>query len=391
MKTPFTNAIAVLLISAGFSLSNAAEEAPRREREFKGVQLYARFDKDRNQWRFGMLPGTNMEKQADEVNESMTLAGLDSLLAEMKQLAPQESVSVVSPGWGGVPEDVELTPLDEETQKALIAFCAKHEIVLEGEGSWLQMANRTIGAMEASDTRTELILSERILDEMGLAMMAEKFPALETLVLSYSGISDTDLAPLGKLKSLRTLEMNDIYGMTGETFGFVAELENLRRLNLEQCVALTDKAVAAISKSASLEVLNLGSCRSLTAACAADLAGMKSLKELDLSGVGLPDAAMKDLVKIKGLTFLDIATSQVSDDSLALIATMPDLKRLGLRACRSLTLEGIKKLAPLRLEYLELIVAGSEDAPLDENELLEFAKQTWPRCEVLTSKNHIKP
>ena len=179
--------------------------------------------------------------------------------------------------------------------------------------------------------------------------------------------------------------------MTGNSSGFVADLKNLRRLNLDQCVKLTDKAVAAISKSTSLESLRLGSCKSLTGACAPFLGAMAGLKELDLSGVGLPDAAIKDLVKIKGLTSLDIAVSHVSDESLAFIATMPNLKRLGLRACRSLTSEGIKALAPLRLEHLDLNVAGSEDVPLDENELLKFAKETWPGCEVVTSHHHFKP
>ena len=391
MKIPSIKAFAAILIAAGFSVSHAEEEVTRGVKQFKGVELFARFDKDRNQWLFGMLPGTNREKEAEEVNRSMTLTGLDSLLAEMKQLAPQESVFIASPGRGGIAEDAALTPLDEETQKALITFCARHEIVLTGEGAQLEMPNRTIGAMEASATRRELILSEGILDSKGLAMIAEKFPALETLVLSYSGITDADLTPLGKLKSLQTLEMNDLYGMTGESFDFVADLKKLRRLNLEQCVALTDKAVAGIARSSTLESLNLGSCRTLTAACAADLAGMTSLKELNLAGVGLADAAMKDLVKMQGLTFLDIATSHVSDESLALIATMPHLKRLGLRACRSITFKGVRELAPLRLESIELMVEGTEDAPIDDRELMEFAKKTWPGCEVWTSKQHFKP
>jgi Leucine Rich repeat len=391
MKIPSIKAVAAILIATGCSFSQAGEEVPPREKQFKGVELFARFDKDRNQWLFGMLPGTNREKEAEEVNRSMTLTGLDSLLAEMGKLAPQESVFVASPGRGGIAEDVALTALDEETQKALITFCARHEIVLTGEGALLEMPNRTIGAMEASATRRELILSETILDSKGLAMIAEKFPALETLVLTYSGITDADLTPLGKLESLQTLEMNDLYGMTGETFGFVADLKKLRRLNLEQCVALTDKAVTGIAKSPTLESLNLGSCRTLTAACAADLAGMTSLKELNLAGVGLADTAIKDLVKIQSLTSLDIATSQISDESLASIATMPNLKRLGLRACRSITLKGVSSLAPLRLDYIELMVDGTEDAPVDDNELMEFAKKTWPGCEVWTPKQHFKP
>ena len=360
-----------------------AEEAPRHGKSFKGVELYARFDKVNSRWHFGLLAGTNREKAADEVNKAMTLDGLDALLAEMKQLAPQEEVFVVAPGWNGAA----VTALDEATQKKLVEFCARHEIILNGEGDWLQQPNRMIAAMEASATRRELIVSQTEIDGEGLAMIAEKFPALESLELSYCGITDADLSPLGKLKSLRTLAMNDNYDLTGNSFEFVADLKNLRQLNLSQCAKLTDKALAGISKSTTLESLNLGYCGSLTAACAPSLGAMTSLKELNLENVGLANAAMRNLAKLKGLTSLDIALSMVTDEGLATIATLPKLKRLGLRACRNhVTMQGIKALAPLRLESLDVNLTGSEKAPIDEGELLKFAKQAWPGCEVETSK-----
>jgi hypothetical protein len=103
----------------------------------KGVELYARFDKGKNQWLFGMLQGTNCRKAADEINQSMTLNGIDALLAEMKQLVPQETVFLVPPDHNG--DDV--TPLDEETQKKLAEFCAKHEIILRGKGTVLNQPN----------------------------------------------------------------------------------------------------------------------------------------------------------------------------------------------------------------------------------------------------------
>jgi len=383
MKTTSIATLVALLMAAGIPRFSAAEDVPRRGKQFKGVELYAEFDKVKNQWHFGLLPGTNRNKQAEEVKKSMTLDGLDSLLAEMKQLAPQEEVFLVLPDWSGTA----VTPLDEATQKKLVEFCARHEIILNGQGKWLRQTNRTIAAMTASDTRRELVLSQTEIDGKGLAMIAEKFPALESLELSYCGITDADLSPLGKLKSLRTLNMHDNYEMTGNSFGFVENLKNLRLLNLEQCVKLTDKAVAAISKSSSLESLNLGYCASLTAACARHLGAMTSLKELNLANVGLPNAAMKDLVKIKGLTSLDIAVSQVTDDGLAAIATMPNLKRLGLRACRNnVTFKGIKALAPLKLEYLDVNLTGSKVKHIDEDEVIKFAKETWPGCEVETSR-----
>lgn len=379
MKIKFITTLAVLVFASGISPAHAQQNIRENATLFKGLELYAQFDEGKKQWLFGLLSGTNREKSADEVNQSLTLKGVDSLLAEMKKLAPQETVSL-NP----------LTPLDEETQKKLAEFCAKHEIILYGDGEILNQPNRMIAAMEASATRRELILAQGYTDEKGLAMIAEKFPALESLDLSYSSLTDGDFSSLGKLKSLTTLNMSHNYEMTSKSFGFIANLKNLRQLNLDYCVELPDEAIAAISKSASIESLNLGSCKKLTAASATHLAAMTGLKELNLHSVRLPDAAIKDLVKIKGLTSLDIAFSLVSDETLAEIATLPDLKHLNLAVCPNVTLKGIKNLAPLRLESIQLASLGSA-APLDEMELFELAKQTLPGCEISTYSHHFKP
>jgi hypothetical protein len=391
MKTTAITTIAALLAATGFSLSAAAQETPRREKEFKGVDLYARFDKGKNQWLFGMLPGTNREKAADEVNQSLTLKGLDALLAEMKKLAPRETV-ILSPSESlNNAENVSLTPLDEKTRKKLAEFCAKHEIILIGDGDVLNQPNRTIAAMEASATRRELILSQFHTDEKGLAMIAEKFPALESLDLSDCGLVDGDFSSLGKLKSLTTLNMSNNFGMTSKSFGFIPELKSLRRLNLDYCVELPDEAIAAIAKSSSIESLSLGSCKKLTVTGTHHLTAMVALKDLNFHGLQLPDAAVKNLTKIKSLTSLDIALSLVSDETLAEIATLPNLKRLNLAVCPNVTLKGIRNLAPLRLISIQLASLGSDAAPLDEKELFELAKETLPGCEVSTFHYHFKP
>jgi Leucine-rich repeat (LRR) protein len=387
MKAIWITTIAALLVTAVLALIASAEDTPRRNKEFKGVDLYARFDKDQNQWLFGLLPGTNRLKDANEVNQSMTIKGLDVLFAKMKQLAPQEEVSLVPPDANG--HDV--TPLDEKTQKQLAEFCAKHEIILNGYGNVLEQPNRTIAAMEASTTRRELILSQAYTDAKGLAMIAEKFPALESLDLSYCKLSDGDFSSLGKLKSLTILNMSHNYGMSSKSFGFIPELKNLRRLTLDYCVELPDEAIAAIAKFSFIESLSLDSCKKLTAASAPHLAAMTGLKELNLHNVRLPDAAIRNLIKIKSLTSLDIALSLVSDETLAGIATLPNLKRLNLAVCPNVTFKGIKNLAPLRLNSLQLASLGSNAAPLDEKELFELAKETLPGCEISTFHHHFKP
>jgi hypothetical protein len=54
------------------------------------------------------------------------------------------------------------------------------------------------------------------------------------------------------------------------------------------------------------------------------------------------------------------------------------------------TLKGIKNLAPLRLNSIQLASLGNA-APLDEMELFELAKETLPGCEVSTYNHHFKP
>lgn len=390
MKITFITTIAVLLLASGFSPTFAQEDVQGNAVHFKGLNLYARFDKAQNQWLFGLLPGTNRQKSVDEVNQSLTLKGLDSLLTEMKKLAPRETVFLNSLAELGNAETVALTPLDEETQKKLAEFCAKHELILHGDGDILNQPNRMIASMEASTTRRELILTQSFTDENGLAMIAEKFPALESLVLSDCGFTDADFSSLGKLKSLTTLNLSSNYGMTSKSFGFISELQSLRRLNLDYCVELPDDAITAISKSASLESLSLDSCGKLTAAGTLHLSAMTTLKDLNFHGSKLPDAAVKNLTKLKSLSSLDIALSLVTDETLAEIATLPNLKRLNLAVCPNVTLKGIRNLAPLRLEHLELASLGSA-AQLDEKELFELAKRTLPGCEISTFKYDSKP
>jgi hypothetical protein len=179
--------------------------------------------------------------------------------------------------------------------------------------------------------------------------------------------------------------------MSSKSFGFIPELKNLRRLTLDYCVELPDEAIAAIAKFSFIESLSLDSCKKLTAASAPHLAAMTGLKELNLHNVRLPDAAIRNLIKIKSLTSLDIALSLVSDETLAGIATLPNLKRLNLAVCPNVTFKGIKNLAPLRLNSLQLASLGSNAAPLDEKELFELAKETLPGCEISTFHHHFKP
>ena len=82
------------------------------------------------------------------------------------------------------------------------------------------------------------------------------FPSLETLDLANTDISDTDLAAVGRLASLRQLNIseNAIAGTGRQHF---ASLTKLTELTLDQDDMLTDDALAALSTISSLEKLSL--------------------------------------------------------------------------------------------------------------------------------------
>jgi hypothetical protein len=67
MKTTLITTIAALLATTCLSLTASAEDTPRRNKEFKGVDLYARFDNNKIQWLFGLLPGTNVALHAQRI------------------------------------------------------------------------------------------------------------------------------------------------------------------------------------------------------------------------------------------------------------------------------------------------------------------------------------
>jgi hypothetical protein len=82
------------------------------------------------------------------------------------------------------------------------------------------------------------------------------------------------------------------------------------------------------------------------------IGSLHSLEELSLSGIGkswgeryvrLPDNAIQDLTRLKGLRNLQINNAMISDNGLARIADLGSLSSLSLSSC-TVSDEGVKKL-----------------------------------------------
>ena len=77
---------------ASHSMTHAAEPGKPKAKSFKGWELYAQFDAKKNEWRFGLLHGTNRLKTGKEIADAITLAGIKPLQKELSRLEEGESV-----------------------------------------------------------------------------------------------------------------------------------------------------------------------------------------------------------------------------------------------------------------------------------------------------------
>lgn len=72
------------------------------KKSFKGWELYSWRNQQSNTWNFSLLQGTNRNKTEEEIKSSKATKDIDSLKAELKEIAPNESVSWLLNGAKGL-------------------------------------------------------------------------------------------------------------------------------------------------------------------------------------------------------------------------------------------------------------------------------------------------
>ncbi len=198
--------------------------------------------------------------------------------------------------------------------------------------------------------------------------------------LNFHGALATDaaLAEIAAIPRLRWLHCQD--PVSGDE-GFVAlgRCTTLEDLASRVCRQMTDRGFAAIAGLPRLQRLGLGGPR-LSDAAMAHLAGAPAL--VDLSPIMFGDAAFEHIAKIPRLERLtnmynrstsDAATrylrahptlvhygafgTQITDESLRIIAGFPRLETVALSNCDFITDEGVREIA--RLPRLRAVSTGS--------------------------------
>ena len=98
----------------------------------------------------------------------------------------------------------------------------------------------------------------------------------------------------------------------------------------------------------------------------AQLTALKNLKVVDLrQSPMMTDAAMESLAKIPSLKAVRLIDTQITDAGIAALLSLPQLSELDLRYCQNLTADGLKKLGETKsLQTLMLGGSKIDDATL---------------------------
>ncbi|MBK8099640.1 MAG: hypothetical protein IPK26_21250 [Planctomycetes bacterium] len=228
-------------------------------------------------------------------------------------------------------------------------------------------------------------------------------------------LTAADLQRLGQHTPLRELRGAGRFEIQPDWLASLAALPNLATLALPH-VAIGDAGAAAIARIPNLQVLELAFDGTLTAAGLAALAGVPGLRSLGLRGCGALTAAglavlgkcnkleRLDLRFVCGQTtgaprkiparFLDrievmlgtelVAAAKpggggVDDGVLTALAAVGSLRELDLVGCPSITVTGLRTLAPLPLRRLGLSIRAGDAAAM-VNELsptIESLSLAW--------------
>jgi len=191
-------------------------------------------------------------------------------------------------------------------------------------------------------------------------------------------VSDYGIESLTQSQSLKSLLMHDflITSQAGQSLAMIenlVELEVFRcqnfgsegvlalkgmpltRLKLRDLPAVDDSAMAVLEDLPALERLYLHEIVSLSDEGLRNLGSVKTLKVLDIWAVPqMSDATVEVIATLPQLEELSIRGTGVSDAAIDMVLAMPKLNRLTLKDNSSITEDGLRKLTSKEWEELDV-------------------------------------
>lgn len=165
---------------------------------------------------------------------------------------------------------------------------------------------------------------------------------IESLSVAESKIIDENLHYIGDLKTLVKLDISYTW-ITDDGVNTISELPKLKKLGMAGCTKLTHKSIDYVNRFApELEELNI----SLTPVGVEGyekLMNLSKLKKLDISLSKLTDESIAPIFKIQNLKQLVISKNKkLTDETLSNLKEMPALRYLKLDQCSGFSKEGLE-------------------------------------------------
>jgi hypothetical protein len=161
-------------------------------------------------------------------------------------------------------------------------------------------------------------------------------------------------------------------------FRHLAALTALRKATLWEIDGLDDAALAHIGKVTTLRELELGDAQITSAG----LKHLRGLRELTFLGLGwtkeVTDTGLPELAALSKLEVLVLSGTKVTDAGLSHLAKLPNLKEVRLAALPQVTDAGLLRLKDCRA--LKLVVVNKKTGVTPAG--IAAFKQQLPACEV---------
>lgn len=177
---------------------------------------------------------------------------------------------------------------------------------------------------------------------------------LERLTLLQNRFNDLNLRRLSKMRQLRSIDLRGNMEAGDMTLAAVGKLPQLTALK-HRSTAVTDAGLADLAASLSLESLLMQDF-AITSAAGRELAKLSKLSSLEIfrcQGFGSDGVLALAGMPLARMTLRDLP--DVGDPGLAVLESLPQLKRLYLHELASLGDEGLRHLASAgELEVLDI-------------------------------------
>ncbi len=238
---------------------------------------------------------------------------------------------------------------------------------------------------ELSTRRLSKLQDLRVLDlrgnmeagDMTLEVVAA-LPKLKALKHRSTAVSDNGMSYLANNSTLENLLIQD-FNITNQTGEHLAKLQKLTQLEIFRCQGFGSEGVLAL-KGLNLQRLTL---RDLPIVDDQALAVLKELPKLrrfylhEISGIS--DSGLRNLGSLQALELLDIwSIPQMSDATLDVIATLPNLKELTIRSTAVTDAAIAKLLAMPKLESLTF----KENGSVTEAGLKKLSAKKWKKLDI---------